>query len=1118
MRFSSLQSGSLALTAVLSLLSVPALAFDTDADGVEDGSDAYPCDRSAAAAVFVPAQGEHSLLMFEDQWPEASDLDFNDLVLSYNYIFQLDDLGRVISLRATFNTLAIGGTLHNGLGLHLPVPREQVARISRAIGEGAATELTASPLDAELTVDLSSDLRELFGVADETINSQAGMPARSAPPLEIEIQFRAPVQLSLRDAPFDVFIFRSTDRSHEIHRSEYRGTAQMNAALFGQGSDGSGETRAFIDTDGLPSVLHVPFLAHYPREAIAISTLYPRITGFASSGGTTDRDWYVTAGDPAAAYQAPARPTPRFLGSDHVPADTGCIQGWGLAVEFGQRRNMFAYGSALDKFGHPVVTGYIASAIPNHTSAGGLDLFVAKYDAFTGAELWIRQFGGAGDETGRDVVIDDDDNIYLTGETRSALGGQPNAGGADAFVMKLDAGGRPLWTRTLGGDGNDTGYGIALDSQGQVVIGGGSSSAIIPGAPLAPENTPASFLARYTSDGVLQWVQHYRTDLSESDNYNYTLDVAVDPASDAIYAVGSERRYGEHGSAAENQFVARHSAVDGSIAWVRHIGDYGYRSSGADHRYAYAFGVTVDAYDGSIFMTGHWYGGVANHGWGDWLRAEGDTSGDATLVKLTSSGVIAWSYTLASEDGGDDFGEAVVADGLGGTAYFAGRTSGALPGKISQGGDDYFVGAYDHHGRQRWVVQDGTADNDVGHVAEAYVEGEDRGTVFVTGNTTGAFEGDDPSRWDIVLARHDLRTGGFRQKVVATRVAWRASTWGACSAQCGPGSKTRTVTCAYGDGTPADESLCTDPRPAETTDCTLRPTCSYAWSPSPWSACSATCGRGEHSRSVVCVSDGGETVADSFCTAPRPASTFACQSYDACSYTWRTGDWSQCSRSCGGGTHSRTVGCRRSDGAGVGDSYCDAATRPIYFEGCNTQSCTLDATSCSSMRASGVTASGRYTIYPAGPAGGARSVYCDMTSGGGGWTNLDFAANRVHLDGGHFIACRGGLSAAERSVTCQDPVFDGNAQQPLYHLFCDGSDRSANYLLEEVAPLLGHRDAQSLGFASLAQSNATGATSTDLLEYCYVAGQVVLWSDPLCGAYASSANGNCVPSFFTLTR
>lgn len=114
----------------------PAQALlDNDGDGVPNRADALPCDPRSAALAYAPGESERGLLLFEDMWPAAGDLDFNDLALSYHYEARVDASGAVSSLRVTYDVLAIGGILDNGLGLHLPLARDAVARVTRTIDD-----------------------------------------------------------------------------------------------------------------------------------------------------------------------------------------------------------------------------------------------------------------------------------------------------------------------------------------------------------------------------------------------------------------------------------------------------------------------------------------------------------------------------------------------------------------------------------------------------------------------------------------------------------------------------------------------------------------------------------------------------------------------------------------------------------------------------------------------------------------------------------------------------------------------------------------------------------------------------------------------------------------------
>ena len=58
-------------------------------------------------------------------------------------------------------------------------------------------------------------------------------------------------------------------------------------------------------------------------------------------------------------------------------------------------------------------------------------------------------------------------------------------------------------------------------------------------------------------------------------------------------------------------------------------------------------------------------------------------------------------------------------------------------------------------------------------------------------------------------------------------------------------------------------------------------------------------------------------------------------------FSWEAGAWSSCSASCGGGTQTRDVKCRRSDGQYFSDAVGArfAGEKPAVSQPCNTQAC-----------------------------------------------------------------------------------------------------------------------------------------------------------------------------------
>ena len=90
---------------------------------------------------------------------------------------------------------------------------------------------------------------------------------------------------------------------------------------------------------------------------------------------------------------------------------------------------------------------------------------------------WIRQLGTSDFDTSWGVSADSLGNVYISGRTRGSLGGQ-NAGLSDAFVSKYDAAGTLLWTEQLGTSSSDASYGVSADSLGNVYISGSTRGSL----------------------------------------------------------------------------------------------------------------------------------------------------------------------------------------------------------------------------------------------------------------------------------------------------------------------------------------------------------------------------------------------------------------------------------------------------------------------------------------------------------------------------------------------------------------------------------------------------------------------------------------------------------------
>ncbi|MBF2080596.1 MAG: SBBP repeat-containing protein [Synechococcales cyanobacterium T60_A2020_003] len=125
---------------------------------------------------------------------------------------------------------------------------------------------------------------------------------------------------------------------------------------------------------------------------------------------------------------------------------------------------------AVDSKGNVYIVGSTEGSLPGNTSSGGVDAFVAKYNA-NGKRLWVDQFGTDSLDEAQGIVVDPNDNVYVTGETNGSLF-KTAIGGSDAWIVKYDPFGRVVASSQIGTTSDDETYGITVDNTGNVYVVG----------------------------------------------------------------------------------------------------------------------------------------------------------------------------------------------------------------------------------------------------------------------------------------------------------------------------------------------------------------------------------------------------------------------------------------------------------------------------------------------------------------------------------------------------------------------------------------------------------------------------------------------------------------------
>ncbi len=142
---------------------------------------------------------------------------------------------------------------------------------------------------------------------------------------------------------------------------------------------------------------------------------------------------------------------------------------WAKGAVVNGRGSGQARGVAIDQAGNVYLAGYFQGTLDfgktNLTSAGNSDLFVAKLDK-TGNFLWVKGFGGTGEDEGQDITVDEAGNVYVIGSFENSFKvgtvDLTSAGATDIFVLKLDRNGEAGWAKGFGGSSFDEGNSLAI--------------------------------------------------------------------------------------------------------------------------------------------------------------------------------------------------------------------------------------------------------------------------------------------------------------------------------------------------------------------------------------------------------------------------------------------------------------------------------------------------------------------------------------------------------------------------------------------------------------------------------------------------------------------------------
>ncbi|OFX25599.1 MAG: hypothetical protein A2033_13295, partial [Bacteroidetes bacterium GWA2_31_9] len=188
-----------------------------------------------------------------------------------------------------------------------------------------------------------------------------------------------------------------------------------------------------------------------------------------------------------------------------------------------------AWFMKLDDAGNIYIIGTFISAMAdfdpsintfNLTSLGSGDIFFAKYSN-NGDLVWAKAIGSAGNEFGRAITLDSDNNIYITGYFSGTADFNPNAGvnnlisssTFEGFLAKYDNNGNYIWAHDFGNSLSNYGVALEINSNEEIVLTGFFSGTVdldfdVGLTQFVSAGGSDIFVAKYDTSSNLIWANH----------------------------------------------------------------------------------------------------------------------------------------------------------------------------------------------------------------------------------------------------------------------------------------------------------------------------------------------------------------------------------------------------------------------------------------------------------------------------------------------------------------------------------------------------------------------------------------------------------------------------------
>ncbi len=407
---------------------------------------------------------------------------------------------------------------------------------------------------------------------------------------------------------------------------------------------------------------------------------------------------------------------------------------------YGGTGNDGGHALAIDSSGNLITVGWFQNSINFGgtviTTGGGQDLFISKH-ASNGTLTWVKSYGSTGDETATGLAIDSSGNIFVGGY----FSGTANFGGtnmtcqgtSDIFLAKYNSSGNHLWSERFGGTNEDYCYGISSDSSGNVAITGTYRRVINFGGTNFNSifGGDTGYIAKFNGSAVHQWSQSFA-----GGNANYGRAVAFD-SSGNVLLTGSFINYIDFGGGHVNAPTT--STQNIFISKLSSAGAYTWAVGHGDLNTIRSFCISVDSSD-DLAISGYFH--TATDLGGGTITGTAVFTDGFVAKYLGSNGSYVWAQkmigTLECVPNAISFDSS---KNVLSTGYFDGTCNfGGAPLVSRNGSYDVYVMKNTSGGTPVWQQSFGGVSTDQGYgistASDGYV-----GVCGAFSSTTGTFAG-----------------------------------------------------------------------------------------------------------------------------------------------------------------------------------------------------------------------------------------------------------------------------------------------------------------------------------------------------------------------------------------